>query len=205
MVDLSIAGPIVGTLAGIDVALHLYMDYKKTQLTQAANFREPSVHISRSAMVAVAVSTLLSFLLVGLIPLAWIFQIMNPSMGFFFTILDLPYIWLIGLVFLSCGIFLHGWSRYVRHEMATSWAMTEEQRLITSGPYSKIRHPSYSSYFLCFIGLWILLPSLVSLVTLVGFWGYNKVAVIEEEHLLNHFGGAYREYMKRTGRFFPGL
>ena len=206
MVDFSVAGPIIGSLAGIDVLLHIYLDLKKAKVSGKTRFREPSVAIPSLAMVMVSVSTLMSFFLVLLFPLAWVFDIEFLELQFLIPLFILPgSIWILGLILMLVGIFLHGWSRYVRQEMAASWAMREEHRLVTTGPYSRIRHPSYTSYFLCFIGLCLLLPTLVTIVVLVGIWGYYIVARSEEEHLLHHFGGAYREYMKRTERFVPKM
>ena len=206
MVDFTITGPIVGILAISDVLLHIYLDTKKSTLREKSRLREPSVHVQYSAMIAVSISTLLSFALVLLIPIAWILELEITELWFLIPIVEpsIP-VWLSGLVLVILGIILHSWSRYVRQEMAASWAMSEEHRLITTGPYSKVRHPSYTSYFLSFIGLFLLLPSVVALIMMIGFWGYYIAAVTEEQHLLNHFGGAYSEYMKRTGRFLPGL
>lgn len=206
MVTLSIAGPIIGVLSGLDVILHVYLDYKKTRVQDTSVYREPSTQVPSSALAAATLSTLFAFILVASIPLAWFIEATQDETWYFFELVELPdYIWVFGFVLLCIGIIIHGWSRYVRHEMAASWAMSEEHRLVTTGPYSRVRHPSYTSYFLSFIGLCFLLPSLISLILLVGFWGYHRIAVIEEDHLLQHFGGSYREYMKRTGRFFPGL
>ncbi len=206
MVDFFIAGPIIGILSGLDVILHIYLDYKKAKVHGKSRFREPTTQVPSSALAAVSLSTLLAFVLVGSLPIAYIISAAQSETWYLFQLVELPFnIWIFGLLLLCLGIILHGWSRLVRQEMAASWAMSEEHRLVTSGPYSRVRHPSYTSYFLCFIGLCLLLPSLISLILLVGFWGYNRIAIVEEDNLLHHFGGSYREYVKRTGRFFPRL
>lgn len=206
MVDLSIVGPIIGILAGIDVFLHVYLDSKKSKGQGKRRFSEPAVPVPNSALLAASLSTLFAFALVAIIPFAWVLSIVQAEVWISFDIIILPfYIWFAGFILLCMGIVLHGWSRYVRQEMASSWAMSDEHRLITTGPYARIRHPSYTSYFLCFIGLCFLVPFLGSPFLLIGFWGYRKIAVLEEENLLHRFGGSYREYMRRTGRFFPGL
>lgn len=205
MLDFSIAGPIVGVFAFIDVFLHLYLDLKKARTRPGAVFREPHFQLPQVALAAITFSTLLSFLLVLLIPVAWLFRVGESLVSFFFPFYyDIPTIvWGTGLIMLLLGIILHSWARYERQDMATSWEMPEDQKLIMSGPYSRVRHPSYTSYYICFIGLFLMIPSVVTCLLFAGIWGYYSVSKAEENSLLDHFGGAYREYMKRTGRFFP--
>ncbi|MHA1638529.1 MAG: methyltransferase family protein, partial [Candidatus Thorarchaeota archaeon] len=154
MLDFNIAGPIIGILAIIDIAIHLHLDFKKNVTNNASHFSEPSSHISTTVIVVVSVATILSFILVGVIPLVWLFS----ASELFLFLLGTVYspeivVWLPGFVLLIGGILLHIWSRAVRQEMAASWAMRNEHILVTNGPYSRIRNPSYSSYILCFIGL----------------------------------------------------
>jgi protein-S-isoprenylcysteine O-methyltransferase Ste14 len=206
MLDFFIAGPIVGLLASVDVVLHLYLDVRKARNSRERIFREPQTNISTSALGAAAISTLLAFALTFLIPLAWYFGTGNDLFLFLIPVIDPPlFVWLVGTLLLACGIILHGWSRYVRQEMASSWAMSTGHDLVQIGPYSKVRHPSYTSYFISFAGLILMLPSLVTLVLLLGYPGYYLISLVEEKHLIQHFGEQYRNYMSRTGRFFPSL
>lgn len=82
----------------------------------------------------------------------------------------------------------------------------EGHQLVTHGPYRWVRHPLYSAGFVLAIcltlisGLWWLgLAMLLPLALL-----YRRTAK-EESNLISTFGDAYREYMRRTGRFFPKL
>ena len=59
----------------------------------------------------------------------------------------------LGISLFFCGSVLHAWSVAVRGRNAVSWAMPEDQRLITDPPYSLVRHPSYLAYMLMIIGL----------------------------------------------------
>jgi len=207
MIDFSIVGPILGVFAVSDVVIHLHLDVKKSKATQGALFREPSTEVPSSTIFAIALSTLLSFFLVLCIPIVWLFQVQET-----FLYIQIPYLvdvpiflWSIGFGLLLLGIVIHTWSRYVRQEMAPSWMMRDDHKLITGGPYARIRHPSYSSYFMCFIGLFLMMPSVITTVLFIGILGYYRVAVLEEKNLLQHFGEAYNEYMGRTGRFFPRI
>jgi protein-S-isoprenylcysteine O-methyltransferase Ste14 len=80
----------------------------------------------------------------------------------------------------------------------------EGQRLIESGPYRWIRHPIYLGGSLFFLG--ILLESANSLVAASMVFSIAMLLVRiprEEAMMLERFGDAYREYMKRTGRVLP--
>ena len=85
-------------------------------------------------------------------------------------------------------------------------ATRTEHKLVTSGPYRWVRHPLYtigSSLFLAF-GLmadnWF-----VILLGVFAFIGMALRTPKEEANLIAKFGNEYREYMQRTGRFFPKL
>ena len=76
--------------------------------------------------------------------------------------------------------------------------------LVTHGPYRLVRHPFYDSGALC-----ILATSLVAANWFLLLTGTLAVLLLvirtrkEEENLLKHFGNGYRDYMQRTGRFWP--
>jgi protein-S-isoprenylcysteine O-methyltransferase Ste14 len=82
----------------------------------------------------------------------------------------------------------------------------KEHKLSTSGPYHWVRHPLYtvgSSFYISF-GLvadnWFIIT--------MGILAFIVMAIRtpkEEANLIEKFGDEYREYMKRTGRFFPKL
>jgi protein-S-isoprenylcysteine O-methyltransferase Ste14 len=76
--------------------------------------------------------------------------------------------------------------------------------LVTHGPYRWVRHPFYDAVALLVFAAsliaanWFLL--LVGASVLVLIWIRTRK---EEKMLVARFGGAYQEYMRRTGRFFP--
>jgi protein-S-isoprenylcysteine O-methyltransferase Ste14 len=79
-------------------------------------------------------------------------------------------------------------------------------QLITTGPYRYIRHPLYTFGGLFFLalallsGIWWLALGLVAGLGLL-IWRTPR----EEAHLIATFGEEYRQYMARTGRYFPRL
>ncbi|HEX9989581.1 MAG TPA: isoprenylcysteine carboxylmethyltransferase family protein [Chloroflexia bacterium] len=78
-------------------------------------------------------------------------------------------------------------------------------RLVTSGPYRFVRHPSYSGLLLFFVGLGLALGDWLSVLLLlvvpfVGVWYRIRV---EEEALLGAFSNEYRAYMERVRGLLP--
>jgi protein-S-isoprenylcysteine O-methyltransferase Ste14 len=110
-----------------------------------------------------------------------------------------------GIILTGLGYFLFVWSIIIRGRYATSWIMASGHKLVTAGPYRYIRHPSYLSYMLLFVGLPLTVPNPIMLVPLVGIYGYYKVTFREETLLTERFGEEFTKYQERTGRFMPGL
>jgi protein-S-isoprenylcysteine O-methyltransferase Ste14 len=77
--------------------------------------------------------------------------------------------------------------------------------LVMAGPYRFVRHPFYVA-----VGLSMLSNALVAanwFLLIGGVVVFTLLAIrvrIEEAQLLARFGGAYRTYVERTGRFIPG-
>jgi protein-S-isoprenylcysteine O-methyltransferase Ste14 len=115
------------------------------------------------------------------------------------------WIQVIGITLETMGYFLFLWSVLERGRYATSWEMQEDHKLVTSGPYRYVRHPSYLAYFILFFGLFFLLLNPVALVPLVAIPGYVRITIYEEQLLVARFGSEYVEYQKRTGRFLPKM
>ena len=97
---------------------------------------------------------------------------------------------------------------WVQVTLDTQWSpqlqLTQGHRLITTGPYKRIRHPLYAGmcgWFICLSLLtanWIFVGACI--LTFAGLlWRIPK----EEQMLIEAFGEEYKEYMKRTGRFLP--
>jgi protein-S-isoprenylcysteine O-methyltransferase Ste14 len=110
-----------------------------------------------------------------------------------------------GLAIFAVGFGLFIWSVLARGRYSVSWAMPVDHKLITSGPYGYIRHPSYTGYFFMFVGLFLTWFNLLAAIPLLGIPGYVRIAKREEEMLELRFGNAYAEYQRKTGRFLPRL
>ena len=81
----------------------------------------------------------------------------------------------------------------------------DDQELVTTGPYARVRHPMYTGSFawaftvLLFTDHWGVGGCFLALLFFVVVFRLRS----EEEALIEHFGDDYREYMARTGRFWP--
>ncbi len=92
----------------------------------------------------------------------------------------------------------------------TQWSaqlqLTQNHHLITTGPYTHIRHPLYASVFGWCVVLslltanWIFIA--VCALSIIGLlWRIPK----EEQMMIDAFGDEYRTYMKHSGRIFPKI
>jgi protein-S-isoprenylcysteine O-methyltransferase Ste14 len=155
----------------------------------------------------VALGTLVYFIEAACYPILVLANLVSLLSIFTFTISR----WLVlcgqmlGLLLTTFGYSLFLWSVIARGKYATSWAMPENHRLVTSGPYRYVRHPSYLAYFAMFIGFFAVWPSWLSLIPLVAVPGYYRVTIQEEKLLERRFGKEYLKYQKNTGRFVPKL
>ena len=79
------------------------------------------------------------------------------------------------------------------------------KNLKTTGIYSLVRHPIYSSNILLMIGIFISTGSLIIAVnTLVLFIYYALSALIEEKAIAKRFP-KYESYKRKTGMFLPNF
>jgi len=85
-------------------------------------------------------------------------------------------------------------------------ATRKEHQLVTSGPYRWIRHPLYTVGSSLFIAFGMMSDNwFIALLGVLAFIGMAIRTPKEEANLIEKFGDEYRDYMKRTGRFFPKL
>ena len=114
----------------------------------------------------------------------------------------------IGLVLMSAGLLLRWWAVvHLGRFFTVNVAVAADQRVIDSGPYRWIRHPSYSGLLLLALGIGMCFGNVASiLVILIPIIALMlKRMRIEEEALANGLGNAYRAYMDRTKRLIPGI
>jgi protein-S-isoprenylcysteine O-methyltransferase Ste14 len=104
-----------------------------------------------------------------------------------------------GIVLIIFGFLLHFWSFST---LRSWWA---DDKLCTRGPFKHFRHPMYTAWitFIC-PGIALCLNSWFYLfwVLLLHFL-WHKLVMKEEIVIANAFGDTYKNYARRTGRFFP--
>jgi len=79
------------------------------------------------------------------------------------------------------------------------WKNNYKGKLLTTGPYAKVRHPFYAGFLSLAIGLAVLIPIMETVMLAV----FSVVGILfyiqrEEELLLEQYGRTYKEYMRRV-------
>ncbi len=100
---------------------------------------------------------------------------------------------------------------WIHHTLGRNWSglleIHKDHTLITHGPYRYVRHPMYTSFFILGVGILLLSANwLIASVYLIAASSmYIDRVSSEEKMMIERFGDAYRDYMKRTGRLIPRL
>ena len=103
------------------------------------------------------------------------------------------------ILFLGCLLFLithialkNNWSPYLE--------LNKEHKLITTGVYSIVRHPMYTSFMLTIIGNGLILANwfILGFGLAVSVISYIIRLDDEERMMEDYFGDEYREYKKKT-------
>lgn len=103
------------------------------------------------------------------------------------------------------------WVLYRSHaDLGKNWtptlAIQKKHTLVTNGIYQYIRHPMYAAHLLWAIAQILMLHNWIA--------GFSFIVVMvphyllrvgnEEKMLIEQFGGEYEDYIRKTGRIFPG-
>lgn len=92
--------------------------------------------------------------------------------------------------------------------LASAWkvlyAAQRQDRLATSGPYARMRHPQYAGFILIMTGFLFQWPTLVTLAMFpILVFMYWRLALREEREVAAEFGEAYTRYRAATPAFVP--
>jgi protein-S-isoprenylcysteine O-methyltransferase len=89
----------------------------------------------------------------------------------------------------------------------TAVRILDDHKLVTSGPYRVLRHPSYTGGLLTLSGIGLAMGNWLSLAGIFGcvFVAYGLRILIEETALRARFGEEFKAYRKRTWAFIPPL
>lgn len=108
---------------------------------------------------------------------------------------------ILGIILIILGLGLHFWSFMTLR----NWWI--DDKLCTIGPFKYFRHPMYAAWvtFIC-PGLALYLNSWLYLIWIfILHLIWHGLVKKEERIMLDLFGNSYKEYAKKTGRFFPKI
>jgi protein-S-isoprenylcysteine O-methyltransferase Ste14 len=176
------------------IAFVLYWRIKAVN-TKTTQRLEPAASQILRALTFLVVIVLLS---TSRIPLPWLYRQLWPS-GIW------PF-W-IGAAVTVAGLLFAVWAR---QHLGSNWshAVTVKQghELITTGPYTLVRHPIYTGILTGFLGSAIALSQVRGVIALVliflVLWAKLRK---EEEWMRSQFGETYATYAHRTAALVPYL
>jgi len=114
--------------------------------------------------------------------------------------------WLGAALGLLCVIGIYWLFNSIGSGITPTSATRQQHILVTRGPYRWVRHPLYTIGASLFVAFGMMADNWF--IAALGLLTFILMAVRtpnEEANLIAKFGDEYREYMKRTGRFFPKL
>jgi protein-S-isoprenylcysteine O-methyltransferase len=150
-------------------------------------------------------SLLLLWLIIGVsVGAGYSLAYMMPSLRFGSAAIFID----VGFVLFAAGLALRWYSIvYLGRFFTVNVAIATDHRLIDTGPYQLIRHPSYTGALMAFAGLGLCLGNWASLAAVIvpTFLVFLRRMHIEETALSQALGDPYRGYMRRTKRLIPGI
>lgn len=90
--------------------------------------------------------------------------------------------------------------------MGTAWRQIHRSKgeLVTTGLYSRVRHPQYSALFLIIAGTLIQWPTIITVAMLpILMVMYHRLARREEKEMEGRFGDRYTTYKQQVPMFWP--
>jgi protein-S-isoprenylcysteine O-methyltransferase Ste14 len=113
----------------------------------------------------------------------------------------------VGVAVFLAGAAYAGWAaRHLGEQLTVAIELREGGRLVTTGPYARVRHPIYTGIFLMVGGLAVALADpVVAAFFAVAVYCGNFRARVEEALFASDavHGRAYGDYLDRSGRFWP--
>ena len=118
------------------------------------------------------------------------------------------WVYLIGIALMFGGIVFRQWAIAVLGRYFSGMiGVQKEQKVVDTGPYHLIRHPSYTGALIFYVGMGLAVQSwaavLVAVIVFGAVYGYR--IFVEEKVLINELGNNYVDYKKRTKRIIPFL
>ena len=128
--------------------------------------------------------------------------------GYFSEYRDWTWDWptILGLSLMVAGTAFRIWCIRTLGKFFTATVKTQhDQRVITSGAYKYLRHPSYSGAYIAAVGSSVFMHAPVAAIFtfIFLFIAYYFRIKAEEETLVKEFGEEYIAYRKRTKKLVP--
>ena len=114
----------------------------------------------------------------------------------------------VAMNFLSAGLILvgHALAIYALLRLGRSFSiMAEARRLVTDGPYARVRHPLYLAEEIAAIGLFLQFLSVWTAMLFVVQFAFQLRRMANEERVLRDTFPEYAAYAERTPRLIPGV
>jgi protein-S-isoprenylcysteine O-methyltransferase len=172
--------------------------YGLSELYLAVTRRSRTQSVSRDRRSLILLWTVIIVSLWLGIQMVWIFP--GAAVAFPRTL------YIFGFILFLGGLALRWYSiGYLGRYFTVDVSISTEHKLIDSGPYRYVRHPSYAGALLAFVGLGFCFGNWLSIlfltVPIVGafLWRIR----IEESALAEALGEDYRAYKRRTKRLVP--
>lgn len=111
-----------------------------------------------------------------------------------------------GIALIVSGMAFRIWSIRTLGEFFTANVrVVKGQRVVQSGPYRLLRHPSYTGAIVAAVGTALVFGSMLglALITLLVAPAYAYRMQVEEARLASDLGPEYRDYMRKTRRLVP--
>jgi len=111
----------------------------------------------------------------------------------------------VGAALTTVGLLFAVWARvHIGRNWSGTITVKEDHDLITSGPYSLVRHPIYTGLLLALSGFALARGEWRGIVAVaLATWAFWRKLRIEERWMREQFGAAYEEYSRRVAALIP--
>lgn len=113
---------------------------------------------------------------------------------------------ILGAAMIVTGLLFRAWSVSTLGKYFTATVqIVDDHKLVRSGPYRIVRHPSYTGAFLALTAGGVILESLTGFIIscMAMFTAYYVRIRIEEKELVTRFGNDYAAYQQDTKMIIP--
>jgi Putative protein-S-isoprenylcysteine methyltransferase len=118
------------------------------------------------------------------------------------------WVFYLGIAAMAAGIVFRQWAIAVLGRFFSGViGVQDQQKVVKSGPYRWIRHPSYTGVLIFIVGMGLALQSWAAVLANIAVFAiaYGSRIYIEEKVLVRELGEDYVEYRKHTKRVIPYL